>query len=239
MSELIKNGSHGNNIFILRLADQGLIRKISYDEYSHTYLYSDYHGYSWYQNVQDINLFSPKLVKLKCSLQLDLKLVRGRSVYHLAPINKTYLYVEKIIDHYISIWKSSTKVPCHGDLTLANILFYKNNPIVIDWEHFDIDGECWGFDISYLVLSSLILPFLNNKKISDKEFLIFRNLWIYLKELGINTDLINRPFTFFNNIFNTTKKWEKIISDSPSKLFTNLVSNEFIDYFESNLLKNI
>ena len=239
MSELIKNSSHGNNIYILRLADQALIRKITYDNNSYTYLYSDYHGCSWYQNAQNINLFSPNLVKFKSSLQLDLKLLRGKSVYHLSPINKTCMYVEKIIDHYLSIWKSSTKVPCHGDLTLANILFYKNNPTFIDWEHFDLEGECWGFDISYLVLSALILPYLNNKKISHKEFFIFRNLWICLKELGVNKDLINRPFTFFNHIFNTTKKWEKVISESPSKLFTNLVNNDFVDYFESNLLKNI
>ena len=238
MSELIKTGSHGNNIYIIKLSDQRLIRKISFDENNYSYLYSDYEGCKWYQNIQEINLLSPNLTKFNNFLQLDFRLLNGRSVYHLAPIDKTYIFVERIINHYINIWNISEKVPCHGDLTLANILFYKKKIIIIDWEHFDMDGECWGFDIAYLVLSTLILPYLHSKKISDKEIYIFNLLWNRLKELGINKDLINKPFTFFQDVFNKNKKWEKVMSQSPLKLYTNLVSQDFIENFELNILKN-
>ena len=97
MSELIKTGSHGNNILVIKLSDRGLLRKLSFDKNSYSYLYSDYQGCKWYQNIQDINLFSPYIVELSDFLILDYKLLSAKSCYHLSSINKTYVYLEKII----------------------------------------------------------------------------------------------------------------------------------------------
>ena len=112
-------------------------------------------------------------------------------------------------------------------------------PLIIDWEHFYDEGELWGFDIAYLTLSSLILPYLSNKSFCKKDLFIFQKLWSSLKDLGVSNDLIHEPISFFNEIFSNQEHWAKIINESPNKLFTNLLSNEFIKSFERDFLKDI
>ena len=201
MSELITSGSHGNNIFVLRLSDDKLIRKITYNKNSYSYLKNDFNGCQWYELKNNTKIFNPNLYEFKSFLQLDLKLLDAKSVYHLSPLHLTVGYVEKVIKHYINYCKFSKIAPCHGDLTLANILFKSKLPLIIDWEHFYDEGELWGFDIAYLTLSSLILPYLSNKSFCKKDLFIFQKLWSSLKELGVNNDLIHEPISFFNEIF--------------------------------------
>ena len=62
--------------------------------------------------------------------------------------------IKKILDHYNFIWnKKGFHVPYHGDLTLSNIIFLKDNGIrFIDWEFLKENNHgVWIFVIfSYL-----------------------------------------------------------------------------------------
>ena len=70
-------------------------------------------------------------------------------------------------------------MPYHGDLTLSNIIFTKNEVRFIDWENYE-NNKLWGLDISYFLLSLIILPSIANRKNtiskhSSENFIIFWN----------------------------------------------------------------
>ena len=58
--------------------------------------------------------------------------------------------------------------PSHGDLTLDNLIFDKNQIYLIDWENFNKKKDAWGFDLVYFFLSAIFLPNLKKKKIAEK-----------------------------------------------------------------------
>ena len=240
MTNLIKQYSHGNQISVIKLLDERLIRKITFRKASYKYLISEFNGTKWYKLKMccDKGIY-PKLIQSNTFLQLDMNIIRGRSVYHLATIDKTKSYLYKVIEHYTNVWDRSLNAPCHGDLTLSNILFNRGNPWIIDWEHFNEDGEYWGFDLAYLILSSISLPFLNNQRVKDIHIEDFKSLWRELIFLGIDSEIIKKPFKYFNNIFQNKKIWKEIVNDSPKKLFTINIKKEFSNYIDENITSKI
>ena len=75
------------------------------------------------------------------------------------------------LKHYEKVWKKKNKAFCHGDLTFENIVFdIKNNKVYfLDWENFRDKKEDWGYDLVYLLLSSLIYQIL--KKIKSNKMI--------------------------------------------------------------------
>ena len=76
------------------------------------------------------------------------------------------------------------KAFCHGDLTFENIVFdIKNNKVYfLDWENFRDKKEDWGYDLVYLLLSSLILPNIEKNKIKQNDISHFLSLWLKIKK---------------------------------------------------------
>ena len=80
-------------------------------------------------------------------------------------------------------------MPYHGDLTLSNIIFTKNEVRFIDWENYE-NNKLWGLDISYFLLSLIILPSISNRKNtiskhSSENFIIFWNSFLKIATLNI------------------------------------------------------
>ena len=77
------------------------------------------------------------------------------------------------------LWPQKKIVPYHGDLTIENIIFKKNNNVVfIDWENYRSKEE-WGLDICYFLISLIVLPVLGFKKksINQTDLNLFKIYW--------------------------------------------------------------
>ena len=197
MSEIIRNTSHGNNISVIKIKNSKIIRKISFDNYSSFYLFNERDGVEWYsKSFKNSPTFIKDFSMGKNIAKIDLNLIKGRTINYISPLRKTYLYINKSIDHYLMKWPNSKYAPIHGDLTLSNIIFYNENPIFIDWEHFSIDNYLWGFDVAYLLLSSIILPDRNKYNFHDKDIKLFSELWQKIINKGLDKELSKKPLTF-------------------------------------------
>ena len=239
MSEILRHTSHGNNISVISLKSLGIIRKIAFSNYSKFYILKEKNGLYWYQNlINEELIFIKEFVNLKDYAKLDINFLDGFTINYIAPLRKTYFYINQCVDHYVKYWPKRQFVPIHGDLTLSNVIFNNKDPICIDWEHFSDEQFDWGFDIAYLLLSSIILPDRNKQDLNPKDILIFSKLWKKIANLGLNKVIIERPISYFKKIFTTNKNWEKIICDSPYKLFPLSKSNEYCAYFENIIIKN-
>jgi hypothetical protein len=108
---------------------------------------------------------------------------------------------------------------------LDNIISNNNQIVFFDWEHFNLKGEVWGFDIAYLILSAISLPNFYKRKINKSELDVFCYFWKKLLNLGINKNLVNDPFNFFNETFKNSKFWRRIIHLSPNKMFPLVLNN--------------
>ncbi len=140
---------------------------------------NEFRGYKWYLN------------RLKKSKKLKYSIISNNLNYIQVPLirGKKYMFwdnfifnkneIQIVINHYKKVWPNKKKVPFHGDLTLENIIFLNNSNIfLVDWENFR-EKEEWGLDLSYFLISLIVLPNLNknNKIIDVKEMQQFKIIW--------------------------------------------------------------
>ena len=239
MSNLLKQNSHGNNVSILIKKENGLITKFTRNKNSYFYINNELKGLNWYSK----KLKESKKVFLintyKDYVSLDINLHEGKSVFYRSYLRYTYKYLNIFIDHYIDIWDDKNNSKIHGDLTLSNILFENKKPYIIDWEHFYEGHSLWGFDLVYLVLSSLLFPQKKYSNFNKKDLLIFKELWLKLMQLNIDEELISQPLTYFRRYFKSNEFWLKILKDSPKKLYPVNISGDIADYIEVEIIKPI
>lgn len=154
------------------------VRKFSSDKKSLSLLKNEKIGYSWYTKQLKIDNKLKIITPNKNNPYIDFPLIKGREISYMSTLSKNYYYVNKVIDYYKRTWPNKKIVPCHGDLTFANIIFIDNKLSIIDWENF-VYKEEWGYDICYFLISSLTLPFIikQKNKIHEKELLMFEKLW--------------------------------------------------------------
>jgi hypothetical protein len=240
MAEIIRNTSHGNNISVVNLYNSKIIRKIAFDSYSRFYLLNERDGLTWYGKLfKNKPIFIKDFYKGENITKIDLNFIKGTTVNYIAPLRKTKFYIMNSIDHYLQRWPNSKYAPIHGDLTLSNIIFTNKKPIFIDWEHFSRDDFWWGFDIAYLLLSSIILPDRNKCNFNSEDIKIFSSLWKKIISKGLNKELSTRPLSYFRKIFTENQKWERIVKKSPNKLFPLAKSLNYCSYFEDEVMPYI
>ena len=150
-------------------SEKSKIRKFSTENKSLALLKNEYRGYNWYLRQKRIQkklfLSSPT----RKSPFLDFSLIKGKEILFSRLLSENYSYMEKVTDFYNEFWPKNKVTPSHGDLTFANLIFYKNKIEIIDWENFTSKKQ-WGYDICYFLISSLTLPFIirNKTSISNK-----------------------------------------------------------------------
>ena len=228
MPELIRESSHENQISIIYLRNERVYRKISRTDSGRLLLKNEGEGIKWYgdKNGDDEFLLTCTSWDTKTFTRLDVNSISGVQVMYINSIIYTFPFLESCLEHYCSLWPNEDVVPCHGDLTLDNVIFTEQRePVFFDWEHFYEDGECWGFDMAYLILSAVVMPKPGFTKFKPKEADLFLNLWDKLCKKGLHSDLAVNPVSYFQNSFQSKKHWQNILGNSPNKLFPMWMNN--------------
>jgi len=227
MLSILRNESHNNKILTLLDTYEKKIYKISNSNKGKKLILNHLLGKKWYLKILNLQN-NTELNSYKKYLFYSEDIIDGRIINYNNSIIKNLKYIYLAIDHYLKVWPKKKIVPRHGDLTLDNIIFKKNKITFIDWENFNLSGSKYGFDIAYLVVSSLILP--NIGKIPDKkEFLAANELMNYLLLNGLSEEIFLNPIKFFLNYY-------KSINISNKKITVFLIEKNKIDFYEKNIL---
>ena len=70
----------------------------------------------------------------------------------------------------------------------------------------------------YFVLSAATFPYYKRGFLPSEDQKILRNIWIKLKNLGLDNKVLTNPNNELRNIFQK-KHWQMILKRSPKKLF--------------------
>ena len=160
---------------------------------------SEYKGQIWYSKRLKLPIPFPKgFVFKNKQTYIDILAVNGKKINFWDNLTKTNFYVNRVAKHYNEVWPKKKIVPCHGDLSLENIIFYKKKyPRIIDWEHFSFFGEEWGFDLAYFLVSAAVVPSMAKQldTIPSIELILFENIWKnFLKINNIKSRINTKPF---------------------------------------------
>ena len=162
---IIRFNQHYNGIILYKNHKKKVYIKRSFSKSGTKLIDNEIKGYKWY---------------LRCIKKMNYLNYNKNSVLPKIAVNQFYgikaPFKDNIIKnsdffisslkHYKKIWNNSKMAPAHGDFTFDNLIFNKKKKTtrIIDWENFKENREVWGFDISYLLLSILILPNIKKKK---------------------------------------------------------------------------
>jgi hypothetical protein len=230
VTTLIRSTSHGNDVSVIYIRSRDIYRKVSHSSLGKLRIVTEYEGTSWYEGQQK-NLSNIKRYYSSDNYsRIDLCRIKGKHIDYNLPLTECESYLNKCIDHYINIWPKKSIVPCHGDLTLDNILFTNFTPIFFDWEHFYPQGEKWGFDIAYLIMSAAYLSSYSDRVLSNNDSLVLRSLWGKLCDNGLSEIISKQPIDYFCNVFDSSDHWRQIVDRSPHKLFPVRADKEFVQY---------
>ena len=158
---------------------------------------------------------------------IDTLNLKGKKLKSWSSITKNYHYLLKAIKHYKKVFKRQKYHKIHGDLTLDNIFFTKKNTIFFDWEFYKAKKQLWGYDIVYLILSSICIPYIEDKRFTKTEEFYFLKLWRIIQKLKIDKSLLNDPFTSFESNLKSDKVFILSNKISKSKFFPFLTPNSF------------
>ena len=240
MAVVIRNASHGNGIRVIYFSDTKMYRKVTFSARGRVLLENECAGIQWYSRRCNKNLnCNIELYSHQSYARLDFPELSGAKVNYSLCFSQSIDCWESIVTHYMSKWSKRERVPCHGDLTLDNVLFDPDSVVLIDWEHFQFDGEVWGFDLCYLTLSMIVLPYLKSGEVQQKDWICFEQAWKKLIKLDIDRELMNSPIDYFKNVFNTGPGWKNIIKHSPKKMFPLILGEKITNSIQkrtSNLM---
>ena len=101
------------------------------------------------------------------------------------------------IENYCKIWPKSSEqkklFPIHGDFSMSNIIFNKNNFTVIDWEHFKHNSAPLGFDALNLIFEQTLIEYQINKTINNIAEKIKLLIELLVKNKSIDELFFHKP----------------------------------------------
>lgn len=223
--------THKNNVLLIYLKKEKIYRKFSIKKNGIKKIISERNGLKWY--IKKNKIKETKIIKNfhknKQFAFLDLKKIRGEKKKSWRPLSENISCINKFFSHYKKIFKISTNHIIHGDLTLDNILFSRKNFFIIDWEFYSTKKFLWGYDLVYLVLSSVCIPYLENKVFSKKDERYFLELWLKLIKLKIDKQLLFNPFKYLDYVFLNCKPLNLSLKISRLKFFHLSLHKDFKD----------
>ncbi len=224
--KLITNSSHGNGIYTFINENDKLIIKSSSTKKGITSLKRELLGYKWYFNLENnknYKSFFYKVFSNKKYYRLSVSLFKGEIGNSNLSLSDNYLLILNAIEHYVSIWpkKKNKFVALHGDFSVGNIIYNKQNVVIIDWEHFANNCAPWGFDLVNILYESAFFSMGLKNKLSDRNlkcFLLLRNkISEFLKDVpNFKCSLENLNDFIMKN----EKIWGNIIVKLPVLKFT-------------------
>jgi len=211
---LLNNCPHNNGIYTLRDEDSGRIIKSTYSQEGRQRLQNEFVGFNWYLDQKLLLDDKRPFIGVRDEShykRLSIEIFPGRSgnPYKSLTYNRKLLLLA--IDSYKTVWPkaSSSLFPLHGDFSVGNIIYNKNNIYIIDWEHFRENAAPWGFDLVNLLYESVFFSFQGNNTISycDIEiYILLRNIISKLLPKNIQFDcnleslieFMSKNFAIFN-----------------------------------------
>ena len=161
MISLLRNHQHYGQIYFFEEIDlinnEKHIIKSSSSLNGIANISSELAGVDWYNSITknkikyEISINRKNYLKVKYSEIIGFIPQLSQKTYY-----SNIRYIEKVINHYISVWGNkdkNTMAPLHGDFSLlGNIIFIdQETPVVIDWEHFKLNAAPIGFDAMYFL----------------------------------------------------------------------------------------
>lgn len=230
--------THRNNTYLIYEKKKNFYRKFSISINGSEKIKNNYNGLKYYCKKRKIN-YKKILLRYFNSPNLsyvDITNIKGSKIKSWLPLTKTYKYIYKAICHHHKFFRNRSLSIIHGDLTLDNILFNQKEPFIIDWEFFNSKKNYRGYDIAYLVLSSISIPFLATKKFSSKDKYLFLKLWKKMIKLGVKKSILKNPFKFFKNYILKDKILSQSLKISKNKFYPLITPKIFQDEI-FNLIK--
>ena len=223
--KFLRFNQHFNGTCVIKSKEKYL--KVSLSRFGKSLIDNEIKGYSWY--LKKIKL--EKILKFKKNFifsWIKTAELKGVKKPYKNSINLNSNYFLLALKHYEKVWKKKNKVFCHGDLTFENIVFdIKNNKVYfLDWENFRDNKEDWGYDLVYLLLSSLILPNIEKNKIKPNDISHFLSLWLKIKKKIKSKKMKKNPLLYFENKFKFDEYWKNLSKKSPKKFFINIISQQ-------------
>lgn len=247
MKELISNFSHGSEISVLRNRDNFTkkiksIIKIARTKSGMNYINKEKDGWEWYanrdSNLKKIILNFENKEDINYS-KIELKYVSGIKADYKKGLRRNKKNLLDIVRYYLKIWDCNTlkTFPIHGDFSLDNIVFSKENIIIVDWEHFTFDNFPWGFDILYLICESLWFNIKANKLPIKSDILFMVILLKLLKKNGcLKKEQIYEPFCWTKNfIINNSQIWGSQFNLFPQKFPVILFTDKQISFIDKQI----
>lgn len=225
-----------NKTIIYYNSDKELYIKSSYDKNSIISLTNEYEGFKWYFSKK-LSLDKSLLSKLKKRIdnnfaKIEIPSLPGNSVNAYNPICINEKYVILAIDEYLSVSKKND-FRFHGDFSVGNLVYSKNQCYIIDWENSVIDQQFWGVDILNIFFESIFFSF-------DKDILSKRNIQsatnIYKRIIKIFKEKEAKLLTIYEliELYNSNSLiWGDTFSKLPVLKF-NKKQLEIIDSFQKN-----
>ncbi len=218
--------THKNNVSLIYFPKKKIYRKFAKTKNSLEKIDSEYQGLKWY--CKRINKNTSYIIedhyKNNNFSFIDLNEKKGKKAKSWKSLQDNFTFLIKAFKHYIKFYPKTKKSQIHGDLTLDNIIFKKNNVFIIDWEYFSSKKSYRGYDIVYLFLSSVCLPHVFNKSFSKKDEKLFKILWKLLIKEKFNKKMIYNPFKFFENNIRKDVTLHKALKLSKFKFFPFITS---------------
>ena len=178
-----------NKTIIYYNSDEELYIKSSFDKNPIISLTNEYEGFKWYFSKKP-SLDKSLVSKLKKRIdnnfaKIEIPSLPGNSVNAYDPICINEKYVMLAIDEYLSVSKKND-FRFHGDFSVGNILYNKNDCYIIDWENSVNDQKFWGVDILNIFFESIFFSFdkniLSKKNIQSATNVYKRILKIFIEK---------------------------------------------------------
>jgi hypothetical protein len=165
MKAVLRNCVHGGDIVLVRELDSR--GRVSAFVKSSTFpagienLRREYEGFRWYVGASGTSAIQIEMLRNDRSyVALRSKYIEGTRVDYRAGLLRYREEIGKVVEHYCHVWRpayagAEDLGPLHGDLSLDNVVFRADRPVLLDWEHFSRNASPRGFDAVYLMLESL------------------------------------------------------------------------------------
>ena len=157
--------THKNFCKLFYFKKKNFFRKISDNKNGIQRISADAEGLTWY--CKRIKKNKKKIIKAfnrkKTVSSLDTFKIEGYQAKSWDSLKINFKHIIKIYNHYRKFFPKKILTHIHGDLTLDNVIFKKKEIFIIDWEFFKSNKNYYGYDLAYLFLSSLCIPFLAKK----------------------------------------------------------------------------
>ena len=247
MISLLRNHQHYGEVYFIEdinsLNNEKFFIKSSSSLNGITNISSELRGVDWYNSIAknkikyEISIHRKNYIKVKYSEIIGFAPKLTKKTYY-----SNVRYIEKVINHYCLVWGKSDKnsmAPLHGDFSLlGNMIFIdENTPVVIDWEHFKVNGAPIGFDAMYFLFELIWFETsqMNNNICEDSlihlcEMLLKLKSSNCLSEFFINKPLETTKMFMQNNSIYWGNQFDKIPIMFFNEEQIQLIDNKIFSY---------